>query len=265
MHLPVSSSQPRGGGAEPGAPIAARAMQRTDMIEHMLRALLFDFNGVIVDDEPLHLALFQQVLADEGVSLSEDDYYTRYLAFDDRDCLTAALEHAGRTPTPGLVPRLIARKAAYYQTRIRQEGFPIFPGAAQLIAAAHDAGLTLGLVSGALRDEVEGALGQIGHRSAFKFLVAAEDVQKGKPDPEGYRKALTLLNSQPPLPSRLIHPHEIVVIEDAPAGIEAARGAGLATLAVGHTYSLDKLNAADATAATIAEVDLERLRSVLAG
>lgn len=231
----------------------------------MLRALVFDFNGVIVDDEPLHLALFQQILAEEGIPLSDDDYYTRYLAFDDRDCLTAALEHAGRLSSPGLVPRLIARKAAYYQTRIRSEGFPIFPGAAELIEAVHGEGLTLGLVSGALRDEVEGALAQIGQRAAFKFLVAAEDVQQGKPDPEGYRKALTLLNSQPPLPSRLLHPHEILAIEDAPAGIEAARGAGLKTLAVGHTYPLSELAAADATVATIAEVDVARLHSILAG
>jgi HAD superfamily hydrolase (TIGR01509 family) len=235
------------------------------MIGSMLRALIFDFNGVIVDDEPLHLALFQQVLAEEGVSLSEHDYYTRYLAFDDRDCFTAALDHAGRAPSSNLVPRLVARKAAYYQTRIRQEGFPIFPGAADLINAARQAGLTLGLVSGALRNEIEGALTQIGLRSAFKSLVAAEDVQYGKPDPEGYKKVLTLLNSQPPLPSRLIHPHEVVVIEDAPAGIEAAQGAGLATLAVGHTYPLDKLSGADATVATLAEIDIARVRSVLEG
>lgn len=231
----------------------------------MLRALIFDFNGVIVDDEPLHFALFQEVLAEEGLALSEDDYYTHYLGFDDRGCFTAVLERAGRTPTTGLVSRLITRKAAYYQTRVRSQGFPIFPGAAALISAAHDEGLALGLVSGALRDEVEGALLQIGLRRTFKALVTAEDVQHSKPHPEGYERILALLNSQPPLPSRLLHPHEVVALEDAPAGIEAARGAGLATIGIAHTYPRSELAAADRCVDRIADLDLDTVRRALGG
>lgn len=229
----------------------------------MLRALIFDFNGVIVDDEPLHFALFRDVLAEEGLSLSEDQYYAHYLGFDDRGCFTAVLERAGREPAADFIMRLIARKAAYYQTRIRRDGFPIFPGATKLIAAAHDAGLELGLVSGALRDEVDGALEQIGLRRNFKTLVTAEDVKRSKPDPEGYLLALDRLNSQPPLPSRLLHPHEVIAIEDAPAGIEAARGAGFSTIGIAHTYPRSELGDADRSFETIAELDLDAVREVL--
>lgn len=229
----------------------------------MLRALIFDLNGVIVDDEPLHLALFRKVLQEEGVSLSEQAYYQRYIGFDDRDCLHAVLEDAGRAHAPDLVARLIARKAAYYQTQVRREGFPICPGASELIAAASESGLRLGVVSGALREEVAGALAQIGQRRAFKAVIGAEDVARGKPDPEGYHRALMLLNSQPPLPSRLIHPHEVVVIEDTPAGIQAAHGAGLAVVGVAHTHPLEALGDADSVAASIAELTLGQIRDVL--
>ena len=98
----------------------------------MLRALLFDFNGVLVNDEPVHLELFRKVLEDEGLSLSSEDYYRDYLGLDDRGCLSAVLARAGRPPSPQLVTRLIARKAAQYQERMHREGFPYFTGGIEL-------------------------------------------------------------------------------------------------------------------------------------
>ncbi|RMH21899.1 MAG: HAD family hydrolase [Acidobacteria bacterium] len=225
----------------------------------MVRALLFDFNGVLVDDEPIHLELFQKVLAEEGVSLERDDYFAHYLGFDDRGCFQAVLERAGRPATPEQISRLIARKATYYQERIREQGFPAFPGAVRLVRQAHQAGLMLGVVSGALRSEVLGALEKLGLEGLFKAVVAAEDVRASKPSPEGYRKGLEQLNSLPPLPSRLIHPHEVLAIEDAPAGLEAAAGAGLATLGVAHTYPAAALSAADRVVESLAEVELSDL------
>lgn len=210
----------------------------------MLRAILFDFNGVLVDDEPLHLELFQQVLAEEDIPLTAEDYFTRYIGFDDRACFQEAFRDAGRPLQEQSLLRLIARKAAYYQARIRSEGFPIFPGAVELIREAAAAELMLGVVSGALRDEIEGALRQMELSDAFKVLVAAEDVGASKPDPEGYRRALDLLNAMPPLPLRLLHPHEVLAIEDTPAGLEAAAAAGLSTLGVAHTYPAHRLQAA---------------------
>lgn len=230
----------------------------------MLRAILFDFNGVLVDDEPLHLELFQKVLGEEGVALDAEDYYAEYLGFDDRDCFRAVLERAGRSASPGEVSRLIARKAAYYQTRIHAAGFPIVPGGAELVRDAHEAGMMLGVVSGALRDEVEGGLAQLGLRERFKVLVTAEDVQASKPDPQGYRRGLELLNEAPPLPSRLFHPHEVVAIEDSPAGLAAAAAVGLATLGVAQTYPAAALDAADRVVASLQALPLARLRQLFA-
>lgn len=212
----------------------------------MLRALLFDFNGILVNDEPLHFALFRRVLGEEGLDLSRDDYYGIYLGFDDRDCFAAVFRAAGKPCPPELLVRLIARKAAYYRDEIRREGYPLFAGAAELVREAAAAGLTLALVSGALREEVVGGLEQAGIAALFKQLVTADEVEHGKPDPEGYAAALAALNAEAPLPARLIHPHECVAIEDSPAGLAAAAACGLRTLGVAQTYPAAALAGADA-------------------
>lgn len=224
----------------------------------VLRALLFDFNGVVVDDEPLHLELFQRVLGEEGLALGADDYYAHYLGLDDRGAFTAVLAAAGRPAEPPRVARLVARKAAYYQELIHRRGYPFFPGARELMRAGAERGLRLGVVSGALREEVAGGLAQAGLAELVPILVTAEDVAESKPDPAGYLLALELLNSVPPLPERLIHPHEVLAIEDSPAGLEAAAGAGLLTLAVAHTYAAGRL-AADAIVDALAGLTVEEI------
>jgi HAD superfamily hydrolase (TIGR01509 family) len=230
----------------------------------VVRAILFDFNGVLVDDEPIHLELFQRVLAEEGMSLSAADYYGRYLGLDDRGCFQAVLEAAGEPATVPRLMRLIARKASYYQERIRARGYPVFPGAVELVESLAAGGRMLGVVSGALYEEVLGALRQMGIERRFKVLVTAEDVAEGKPDPEGYRRALEALNSLPPLPERLLHPHEVLAVEDSPAGLAAAAEAGLATLAVAQTYPAAHLRAADVVAESLAGLTLPRLEAMFA-
>ena len=225
----------------------------------MLRALLFDFNGILVNDEPLHFALFHRVLGEEGVELSRDDYYGRYLGFDDRDCFAAALAAAGEACPLERLFRLVARKAAYYREAIRRDGYPLFAGGAELVREAAAAGLTLALVSGALREEVVGGLEQAGIATLFKQLVTADDVVRGKPVPEGYALALAALNGEPPLPARLIHPHECVAIEDSPAGLAAAAACGLRTLGVAQTYPAAELARADAV---VEKLDGLRLREL---
>jgi beta-phosphoglucomutase len=225
----------------------------------VVRALLFDFNGVLVDDEPIHLEMFQRVLAEEGLALTAEEYSQRYLGLDDRSCFAAVLGGTGEPATTPRLMRLIARKASYYQERVRERGYPVFAGAAELAAAAAAAGWMLGVVSGALREEVEAALRQAGLRDRFKVLVTAEDVAAGKPDPEGYRQALQALNTLPPLPERLIHPHEVVAVEDSPAGLAAAAAAGLRTLAVAHTFPAARLSGADAIVDRLDGLGRERL------
>jgi beta-phosphoglucomutase len=228
----------------------------------VLRAILFDFNGVLVDDEPIHLRLLQQVLAEEGVILQAEEYYRQFLGLDDRTCFAALIGRAGREAGPQHLMRLVARKASYYQEVIRKQGYPFVAGALDLVEAAAQARLMLGVVSGALREEVEEALRQGGVRGRFKVVVAAEDVDLGKPDAEGYRRALEALNSEPPLPERLLHAHEVLAIEDSPAGLTAAAAAGLVTLGVAHTMPQGRLGPADAFAAHLSTLSVPQLAEI---
>ena len=230
----------------------------------MLRAILFDFNGVLVDDEPIHLEIFQRVLAEEGIALSVEDYYDRYLGLDDRACFAAVLAAAGEPATVPRLMRLIARKASYYQERIRRGGYPFFAGAVDLVASLAAGRRMLGVVSGALREEVEGALRQAGILDRFKVLITAEDVAEGKPNPEGYLRAMEALNSQPPLPERLLHPHEVLAVEDSPAGLAAARDLGLATLGLAHSFPAHRLRGADAVVESLRELTPELLERLFA-
>ncbi|HET9211205.1 MAG TPA: HAD family phosphatase [Thermoanaerobaculia bacterium] len=230
----------------------------------MLRAALFDFNGVLVDDEPIHLELFQKVLAEEGIALPAADYYERYLGLDDRACFAAALAAAGETATVPRLMRLIARKASYYQERVRREGYPFSPGAAGLVRGLAARGWMLGVVTGAQREEVEGALRQEGLLDLFKVLVTAEDVGEGKPSPEGYERALEAFNSLPPLPERLLHPHEVLAVEDSPVGLAAAAEVGLPALGLARACSRDRLSDAGAVVETLEGLTPERLERLYA-
>ena len=232
----------------------------------MLRALLLDFNGVLVDDEPLHLELLLRVLGEEGVHLRREEAWPRFLGLGDRESFVQALGEAGQPAPAHRIARLVARKGSYYQEHVRRHGYAFFPGALELVREAAGAGLVLGVVSGALREEIEGALRQAGVRELFKVLVSAEDVEEGKPSSQGYALALQLMNAQPPLPARLVHPHEALAVEDTPPGIAAAKGAGLVTLAIGHSHDAAALREAraDALAERLEGLGLERLQALYA-
>ena len=230
----------------------------------MLRGILFDFNGVLLDDEPLHFELFRRVLGEEGFELSEADYYREFVHFDDESGFRHALSRGGATPDPARIARLGARKAAYYQERIKEECYPFFVGAVDLVKSAADRGLVLGVVSGALRSEIEQALRQEGIDGLIKVVVAAEDVEESKPNPAGYLRGLEELNSKPPLPERLFHSHEVLAIEDTPFGLQAASAAGLLTLAVVHTVPVEELREADLTASSLDRVRIEELQAEFA-
>jgi beta-phosphoglucomutase len=256
------------------------------MIPRMLRAILFDFSGVLVDDEPVHLELFRRVLAEEGVGLAAADFARRRGA-DDRSGFAALLAAAGEAATVPRLMRLTARKASYYQERIRREGYPFIPGAAALVRDLAGRGRMLGVVSGALREEVEGALRQEGLLDRFKVLVTAEDADAdadadsgqgagaGSPTPAGYQRALEALNARPPLPERLLHPHEVLAVAANPAGLAAAAEVGLATLGIrgaggvrgvrgGRTDSRSGPPVADITVAGLDELTADRLEGLYA-
>jgi HAD superfamily hydrolase (TIGR01509 family) len=211
----------------------------------MLRAIIFDFNGVIIDDEPLHLELFRRVLAEEGIGLTDQDYYDKYLGYDDRGCFVAALIDAGRRQWAAdlaFINDLIARKAAYYRRAIDKRCL-LFPGVVELVRRAAPR-YALAIASGALRQEIELVLERGEIRDCFRVVIAAEDVTECKPHPEGYVRALAALNALDANPSP-IQPEECLVIEDSMAGIEAAHRARMRCLAVTNSYRAEELKAAD--------------------
>lgn len=231
----------------------------------MLRAILFDFNGVLVDDEPLHLELVRRLLEEEEVTVSPAFYGRRMLGIPDRECFDVALRAAGDGAPGERVERLVERKAALYRSIVERQGFPQFPGVARLVADADDRGLMLGVVTGALRSEVDAALSQMGILERFKVIVSAEDITRGKPDPQGYIRAVATFNTVPPLPSRMLHPHEVLAVEDTPQGLWAAHAAGLQRLGVAHTVHRDHLQLAESVVDGLGGLDADRLIEMFGG
>ncbi len=219
----------------------------------MLKAIIFDFDGVVADTEPLHLAMFQRVLEEEGLALSERDYFEKYVGLDDKGCFQGILAASGRPTPAGTIRRLVERKAVIMLEHLKTH-LIIFPGVVEFVtmaAARHH----LAIASGALRHEIEYILDVAGIRRAFEHITAAEDVRKGKPDPEAYLHTLQCLNH-----SARIGAPECLVIEDTIPGIQAAHAAGMRCLAVSNTCPADQLTIADAVTATLKGYDLESLR-----
>jgi len=211
----------------------------------MLKAVFFDFNGVIVNDEPLHLELFRRVLGEEGIAVTEEEYQAKYLGYDNRKCFVAALTDAGRAEQArddAHIVALMARKMDYYLGAINDR-FLLFPGVVELVqklAAAYP----MAIVSGAMRDEIEMVLQRGGIRDCFCAIITSDDISTGKPDPEGYLKALAMLNALE-ASQAAIRPDECLVIEDSVAGVQAAKRAGMRCLAVTNSYSAEELSRAD--------------------
>ena len=211
----------------------------------MIRAVIFDFNGVIADDELLHFELFRDVLAEEGVELTSERYHADYLGFDDRGCFVAALRDAGQTPSLDRVETLILRKAALYASAA-ETGLRIFPHAAESLNALADR-WPLAICSGALLAEIEFALNLIEARERVALIVSAEDTTACKPDPQGYRLALEGLQRLP-LGLADLAASDCLVIEDSLAGLAAAKAAGMIAVGITHTYPAGQLTEAGADA-----------------
>ena len=225
----------------------------------MLRAIIFDFNGVIVDDEPIHFELFQQVLAEEDIRLTKEDYYSRYLGFDDRGAFTAAYRENGRPLDDRQLARLIERKASYYREAIKTR-MRVFPGVKTMIPALAQQ-VPLAIASGALKHEIREILSSIGLLEKFRTIVSAEDVSRGKPDPEIFLKALNDLNTALGGDSP-ISASDCLVIEDSKEGIRGARRAGMKCLAVTNSHPADLLKDADAVVESLDSLTLKALEAL---
>jgi HAD superfamily hydrolase (TIGR01509 family) len=218
-----------------------------------LRAIVFDFDGVIANSEPLHFRGYRDVLAEEGVTLTESDYYARYLGFDDVGAFEAIGVHCGAAWTAAEIRNLVARKAVRLEA-LERDVSVLFPGAADAIRRAA-AAMPIAIASGARGDEIRRVLAREGLLGHFAAIVAAEDTPVSKPAPDPYLHALTGLAAAagPGLLAR-----ECVAIEDSRWGLESARAAGLRTVAVTNTYGADQL-VADLTISSLDAMDLDRL------
>lgn len=221
-------------------------------------AVIFDFDGVIVDSEPVHFACFREVMATVGLELTRQDYYDNYLGYDDHDCLLIAARDRGAELSERQIAELTEAKTRLVQDTFR-ESIQALPGAAELIRSIAAADVPMAICSGALRDEIVLAARTVGVSDFFQAIAAAEEVARGKPDPEGYLLARKRLADKL---GRDLRAERCVVIEDSPAGIEAGRAAGMKVLAVATSYHRSHLTAADRIVDSLVEVlagDLEAL------
>ena len=226
----------------------------------MLRAVIFDCDGVIVNSEPHHLTAFREALKGEGISLSTAEYYSKYLAMDDKACFEAVLRAKGRRTDADRIARLMEKKMALYE-RLSHEELVLYPGVVNLVNTLKER-YRLAIASGALHEEVRFAVEKGRLQDAFPVLVAAQDVRNGKPHPEAFQTALARLNGLPPRPVPPIQPAECLVIEDSVHGIEGARSAGMKCLAVTNSYPKEKLTRADLVVESLEKIRLEDLEKL---
>jgi beta-phosphoglucomutase len=223
-----------------------------------LKGLILDFDGVLANTEPLHLRAYQTVLAEIGVPLEETTYYERYLGFDD----VGVFEAIGRDQELSLgkeeISGMIARKSRYYDGLVERLDV-VFPGAGEAVDRLA-ASVPLAIASGALRGEIEGVLGRARLLQHFPIIVAAGETPRSKPAPDPYLRAAALLDAR-------VAGHAsgtFVAIEDSPWGLESARAAGLACVAVTQTYPADRLGLADLVVSSLADLSLDALRRLAA-
>ena len=202
----------------------------------MLRGVIFDFDGVLVDSESAHFDAFRKVLADEfHFDLTAAEYDAHYLGFDDHTCVRRAFELRGLQSSPEAVSDLVDRKWRAYEDGLSR--VPFFPGAERLVRELHEAGIPLGIASGSRRPEIETILRGRDLLGCFRGIVGSGDVRNFKPHPEPYLRARSLLF---PADS----PEGVVVFEDSTAGIASARAADLRVIGVTNSHPRAKLGLA---------------------
>jgi beta-phosphoglucomutase len=226
-----------------------------------VRAIIFDLDGTLADTEELHFEAFNAVLTPQEIELSRGDYFTRFIGYDDHDCFALLLREHRKPADDTKIAELIAQKTRVYQAMITERQV-LFGGAAEFVRRCA-LRFPLALVTGTLRAEAEMILRKAQLRDLFIDIVTAEDVEHGKPAPDGFEAALGRLGYiLRPRPALV--PVECVAVEDTPAGIEAARRAGMRVLAVAQTVLASELAAADFVRPSLAETDLDEVLRVFA-
>lgn len=201
-----------------------------------LKAVLCDFNGVILDDEAIHAALIDEILLQENLRPQRGEYDLFCLGRSDRACLDNLLSRRGRAVTPAYLDKLVAQKAAAYRARLASmEPFPFFAGAIALLEKLHAAQLKIAIVTGTLRSDVDLALER--GNLTVDCIISAESVERGKPHPDPYLHAIEALQAL----GTDLTAADCLAIEDTFVGIQSAREAGVKVLGVAHTYPFHML------------------------
>ncbi len=228
----------------------------------MIQAIFFDFNGVIIDDEPLQMKAYQEVLAPYGVVVTEELYYGA-LGMDDSAFVRAMFERAGKQLTKELFIS-IGRAKTDSHRRLLGDELPLFPGVVTFLKAT-SRHFSLGIVSMATVEEVGYVLSRARLERLFSIIVSAEDVNRCKPAPDCYSRGLEKLNDKRRLARLLpLLAKECLAIEDSPPGIEAGRAAGMRTMGVTNTVPEAALRAAgaDVVAYSLADWTVDAVRLV---
>lgn len=225
----------------------------------MLRAIVFDFDGVIVDSEPLHYRTFLRVAQGLGMSFDYDEYLERFIGFDDRDAFRSMLGLPtgveGSDADRRRVAALVEEKADAFEAVVA-EGIEPIPGVIELVKSAAAAG-PIAIASGATTRDITLILGRLGLSHLFKTIVTADMVTRSKPDPASYAMAVNLLGVATPG----LMPSQCLAIEDTAAGLESARGAGLFTVGVTTTGPASKLHRAHRVIDGFAGLTMDQLRT----
>ncbi|MGD1701948.1 HAD family hydrolase [Dapis sp. BLCC M229] len=227
-----------------------------------LKAVLFDFNGVIINDEFLHEKLIEQVLLEENLLLKPEEYHKFCLGRSDRACLEDILTQKGRYVNEGYLEQLIKRKTLAYQQQLESiEELPIYSDTVDFIDRVSQANLKMAVVTGAIRAEVKLVLNKANLADYFQVIIAGDDVKTSKPKPDGYLLAVDILNQQ--YTDINLKPSECLVIEDTFAGIEAAKLAGMPVVGVAHTYPFHMLQRlANWCVDYLSDLELDRIQKV---
>jgi beta-phosphoglucomutase len=226
----------------------------------MLRAVIFDFDGVITDSESLHLRAFNKVLAQYDIEITEEVYYKEYLGFTDRDCFESVAGINKLELDSGQIENLIKQKNVIFDELARNEA-TIFEGVPQFLQMLTDNKIRRAICSGALLADIAPILqkSKLGH--FFEEIVSAEHIEKGKPDPEGFLLALKRLNEGS---QNTIVANDCVVIEDSHWGLEAAIAAGMHTVAITNTYDAGQLTMAEKIVERFSELTIDDLQQLCA-
>jgi HAD superfamily hydrolase (TIGR01509 family) len=218
-------------------------------------AVLFDFDGVIVNSEPLHFAALARVLAEENIAIDEAEYYRELIGFDDTGAFEYLYAKHGQQLDEETFERVMARKGERVAELIGEGEFGALPGVKDLVRglARH---YPLAICSGARRAEIETMLAAIGLADCFATIVAAEDVAVGKPDPSGYLQAMRLVGERT---GRQLSARDCLVVEDAPSVIDSVRKAGFSVLAVASSHRAEDLGAANWVLGTLLPAEVARV------